>query len=300
MLGGNFWDMVSPWYYGGPVLNGNITSNDIRNLCADIEEYCINNRIVTLNYRTNPSIKMDEDLMDILGLQKHSRILDLKGIGDLDISALMDLSIEDTSRSTGDNQEVDIEASEDFCHLRHFFELCEEGAFSEDEFHIQHLTLGFLARLMASFKEYIHLFSIKLGSSVKGGTIFLRNENRLFYLFSSWSDDLKNESMNRQFLAWMIQWAEQKGIEEVVICGPEDENGMMVSEQLLPMVKVDLLSMKKVFIPDIYNKICGLTFDGEPFLQDSRYFPEYRDPRYDRKGGPGTYNVERDEENDFP
>lgn len=299
MLGGNYWEMISPWYYGGPVYNGNITSEDIRNLCSEIEKYCINNRIMTLNYRTNPNIKMDEDLVDFLGLQTHSRILDLKGIGSIDTSVMKGGPIEDTCSSTGDNQEVEFEASEDFCHLRHFFELYEKGAINEDEFHIQHLTLGFIARLMASFKEYIHLFSIRLGSSIKGGTVFLRNENKLFYLLSNWSDELKNESINRQFLAWMIRWAVPKGIEEVVICGPEDENGMMVSDHLLPGAKIDLLSMKKVLIPDIYNKVCGLTFEGKPSFQSSPYFPEYRDPRYDLNGGLGPHNVEGDEENDF-
>lgn len=282
MLGGNYWDIISPWYYGGPILKGEISSEDIKHLCDEIEEYCLDNKIISLTYKMNPTISYEPELIEKLKLKEHGTTLILDDLEKLNIDELSD----DPSKLSGDDPAerlLELDIVEDFCHFRHFFEVMSEYHDDIDEFQFNKVTLVLIRKLMASFKDYIHLFTLISKGKVLGGTIFLRNEDTLYYLFGSWSLNIRSENVNINFIQQLIKWSKEKGIKEIIIGGDNKENGLFNCIENFPEQARKQLFLKRIFLKEKYEKACRLTFDGDLQYENGEFFPEYRAPHHQMK-----------------
>lgn len=260
-MGGDYQDLISPWYLTGPCIHGDINDDDIKMFWNEIELYCRTHRIVSGYCRLNPFSNCYERFKDQIVLRKICNI------------PWAPLEPENNIESC----DFTVETDRDFCHIRHFYDLYSEP-FVNGPGATDYLTfpLDFISKLISRYPDNVHLISVRDQEELVGGALFVESGDIMYYYFGSEKETGENHDVWHCIMNKAKEIARDNGVRAIDLGGELDNGRILRGKEKMVGFEKDLFELKMIFNRREYERICRITLIDSVIFEEATLFPEYR------------------------
>lgn len=276
--GGNgLYDIVTPYGYGGPLVEGN-RKQIIKKFYKNFSEYCVENQIITETIRFHPLYKNHTLLKDVLDVQyiRQTTAVDLT----LPIESIRENYSTMTKRNVKKARKNDVTcftANRNIQNIRIFREMYQETMdrnhaskyyyFTEDYFieQMKDTNLGSPYLLFAQYENEI----------IAGVIVFVGKEYAHYHLGASKSEFFSVRANNLLF-DYMIEFCQSKDLKLLHLGGGYRENDGLFKykSSFTNSNNYDYYLGKKIYDEETYDSIVSSLENSHTI--DCDYFPAYR------------------------
>ncbi|MDR0138031.1 GNAT family N-acetyltransferase [Metabacillus idriensis] len=277
-LNEEYLDIVTPYGYGGPVLEGD--QNTIKPFYRQFNEYCTNNKIITETVRLHPLLKNDaymKDVMDVEYIRKTTAV---------DLA----LSLEEIRKNYTSNNKRNIKkakkegvnvfvSNNNKKDIEIFIDLYYETMNRNNSLSYYYFDKSYFYRQMEEMllcKSYLLLAEYK--NQIIGGILLLiGNEYAHYHLGASKTEYLSLRPNNLLFDA-MIEFSKSCGLKLLHLGGGYQENDSLFKfkTSFTNNNNYNYFLGKNILNKKIYKELSQIAAKNLSPISDSNYFPLYR------------------------
>jgi lipid II:glycine glycyltransferase (peptidoglycan interpeptide bridge formation enzyme) len=275
----NYFDLVSSWYYGGPLINGELDIDIIKQYFKEFTNYCQSNNIITEFSRFHPDIDNHIKFEPLLQLNRIGVVvwLDLNQ----DLEHILYNSFEKRARtavrrSERSGVEVIIDSSDEY--LKAFHELYTRSMDAKKAREFYYFDLQFITDMRNTLSDNFTLICVKHEDNITGGSIFIHGYDKMYYYLSARDPDLDKAAANNRVLYEAIKFGQAKNLNIFDLGGGPEGSSLLRFKQSFSKNIKDLYGYNKVHDTSVYQQLClekGINKSDLNFDRAS-FFPEYR------------------------
>ncbi|MFC2136423.1 GNAT family N-acetyltransferase, partial [Bacteroidota bacterium] len=278
-----YFDLVSPWYYGGPTHN--ISDKKLlKEMFSEFQEqlsgYCKNNNIITEFQRFNPLLKNHELYSDLLNVFYNRDIVYV------DLSKKLDKIQEEYSRHTRKNikkaarNNLKIIQDESNEGIKTFIKIYVQSMKKRNAPEFYYFNEDFFLNLFYYFKDNIKLFHVKYKDRIICSSIELGKYGIIHDFLRGTDSDFLEVRPNDILLDEVIKWSKSAGNNYFSIGGGASvsaDDSIFRFKKSFSADSTGFYIFKKIHNKELYQKICELSGKktNELKFQESDFFPEY-------------------------
>jgi hypothetical protein len=281
-LKGEWYDISTPYGYGGPITNaptGTEREELYRSFDAAFSAFCRERNILTEFVRFHPMIENAFDYSAVESqLIRNTAYIDLTVGSETELirrycrNHKTNLRKWSSSPLTVTHTDQIADRMDTFAHL-YYGTLIDLRA---DPFY--YFPQTFLEDTCRLLKGRLELFEVWHGDTTIAACLIMHESPRMHYHLSGWNRDYLHWAPTKMLIHSAALWGMEAGIQQFHLGGGYSGNdslylfkkGFGVHNEL------NYYLGKRVFDTELYNQIRSRNADA---LQDSTYFPIYRDPR---------------------
>lgn len=275
-----YWDIISPWYYGGPLFYGGIKKDSISAFLSELSKYCKKENIISEFSRFHPYL----DNHKKIGLSNKFE----KKIGTVvwvdltkDLDYIFNQSLQKRCRTAirkSEKEGVNIHINNEEKYLKTFNKLYLRAMDAMGTSDFYYFTNDFLFNLKRNLNRNFILITVEYKDKIVGGSIFLHKYDRMYYYLSA--RDPKHDKINAssRIIYEAIKYGKQKGIKFLDLGGGPEESGLLAFKKSFSDKTKELYGYKKIYNKEKYQKICEMAGldKNELEFESASFFPEYR------------------------
>lgn len=277
-LNEEYLDIVTPYGYGGPVLEGD--QNAIKMFYRQFNEYCTDNKIITETVRLHPLLKNDAYMKDVM----HVEYIRKTTAVDLTLS-LEEIRKNYTSNNKRNIKKANKEGVNVFISNNHkkdidiFIDLYYETMNRNNSLSYYYFDRSYFYRQMEEMllcKPYLLLAEYK--NQIIGGILLLiGNEYAHYHLGASKTEYLSLRPNNLLFDA-MIEFSKSCGSKLLHLGGGYQENDSLFKfkTSFTNNNNYNYFLGKNILNEKIYKELSQIAAKNLSPISDSSYFPLYR------------------------
>lgn len=278
-IDGTYWDISSPWYYGGLLFHGDISKKDVSDFLKEFQNYCNKEHIVTEFSRFHPYLMNHEEIDISDNVQKIGETIWVDLTDDLD--DIFTTSFDKRCRTAirkSEKEGVEVEINDDEEHLKAFHRLYSDSMDAKNARDFYWFTMDFLSDLKRDLGDSFKLITVKYHNKIIAGSIFLYKYDKMYYYLSARSPELDTINASNRIIYEAIKLGQDKNLTTLDIGGGPEGSGLLKFKKCFSKNINELYGYKKIHNEELYKKIClqsGLEKANLKY-ENASYFPEYR------------------------
>jgi hypothetical protein len=280
-LNSEYIDLVSPWYYGGPIHNikgKKILQELFSKFRNEFHEHCINNHIVTEFQRFNPILKNYE-----LFLNEKSLFYDRK-IPYVELTKDFKTIRSEYKKYTRKNVRIakrkglTVYSDESKKSVSKFIEIYTESMKSKGAKDFYYFNEAFFNDLFRKFKGFIKLFHVEYKDNIICSSIELGNGYILHDYLRGADVNYLNLRPNDLLIDEVIKWAKSSNYKYFSLQGgisSSDDDGVYRFKKSFSSTFAKFYIYKKIINLKIYKELCRISGKIDLKYENAEFFPEY-------------------------
>jgi predicted N-acyltransferase len=290
---GDLYDVISPWYYGGPLISNGFNLSKVKDFLREFEKYCRENKIVSEFTIFHPYLENHKVLSKYVKIDQAGEVVYVDLTKDLD-SILMSFSssCRRNIRKNLKNDEIKIIiGSKDKQHLKKILKII-----SISDTHLKKylgiynssmkekkardfvcFSYDFFKQLRDKLKDKFTLIYLEYKKKVVASWIFLHKYDIMYYYLGSRDSNLDTVKSANRILYEGINYGIQLGLKTMDL-GGGNESLMEYKKSFSPLTKPKYV-FKHIYDMDLYKKLClekGMKGNDIKGVK-ADFFPEYRE-----------------------
>lgn len=275
---GTFFDMETPYGYGGPLLDGYCES-DLLTFKQELSEWCGRERIVSLFIRFHPLLKnavASEKLFDEVVYAHKTIFIDTTD------SELIMQNASAKCRSTiriAERKGVSVHFDDRMENVKAFKSIYDNVMNSHNADESYFFPQSYYDFLRNNFSRNTVLITAQYESKIIAGGVFFYDENAMHYHLSGSLKEYRGLSATNLILYKAACWANKKGLKALHLGGGMSENDSLYAfkKTFNKNGEVDFYIGKSIFLPEKYNELLDIREKGTPlFDRNNSRLIQYR------------------------
>lgn len=274
-----YYDVISPWYYGGPIFIGNRDEDRCHRFSRSFKEYCVERNIVSLFSRFHPYLGNNQNI-------SKKNVIDQIGVVMwIDLTMSKD-RIWKKSFSGECRKEIrrintnkfDIQISRNRNDLKKFHQLYVRAMQEKETENFYMFDLNFLEKIYDNLKDNFIMIFQDIADETVAASIKLFNNDIMYGFLGARNSDFPLFNNYHLIIFESILYGKEKGIKIFDLGGGKEGSSLLHFKKKFSRNKLPLFGQKEIFNIDLYKKICesaGCSSDKLKY-ESASFFPEYR------------------------
>lgn len=273
----DWWDVVSPWYYGGPIFHGEVSNAEVEIFLSGFTNYCQRENIVSEFTRLHPHLNNHQQLEKIIELPVIGKTIWIDLTQDPDM--LYKQSFTKACRWAIRKCEklgVEISLGGGEAELRKFHHLYTQSMKAKQAQPFYFFSYDFLWGLYQNLRNHFLLAIATIENELVAAIIFLYDHRRIYYYLGARALDRPETNASHRLLYEAVQFGHAHGLAIFDIGGGPEGSGLLRFKESFSQNYHLLHGIRRVHHLGRYHQLCekrGLT---EILYEAAPYFPEYR------------------------
>lgn len=272
---GKYYDLISPYGYGGFIVEGDYTDSDIVQIESEYTEICEKNNIVTEFMRFNPMNDSSMEFAEYFNASKIGKLVCVNISESEDIWSNLDSTVRNRIRNA-EKYGIEVRRGKTEDLISEFEKIYNQRMDSLSASEYYFFDKEFFDYLFEHLDDNLELFYAVYEGKIIAACDILTYKNRLHYHLSASLDEYRKlPSVN--LLIWeVMKWGQEKGYEVLNLGGGlgSKEDGLYRFKRGFNRKNVfDFFVGKKIFDKKTYEYLLSLR---EGVDRDSDFFPLYR------------------------
>ncbi|MBU1632525.1 MAG: GNAT family N-acetyltransferase [Nanoarchaeota archaeon] len=278
-----YYDLISPWYYGGPVYFSEDESNLnklFNEFIGVFSEYCQNNNIVTEFQRFHPLLKNYQ----LYG--NNSNVFFDRKIVYLDLKKDLETLKKEYTRHTRKNinkalsNNLKVNSVETKESIHKFINMYIKSMKNKNARDFYHFNETFFSLFFENFKGKLKIFNVEYKGEVICSSVELGDYGILHDYLRGANPESLLKRPNDILINEIIHWAKERGYKYFMLGGgsSSDENdGIFRFKKSFSSTTADFYIYKKIHNLNKYQELCKQNKKDIKTLsfEKANYFPEY-------------------------
>lgn len=279
--GGHYFkDIITPWYYGGPIFKGKINNAILGLFKEALMKYCKDNSIVTLFSRFNPFLGNHRNTIGDLNIRRINSIIWI----DLTpkVNHIWSHSISKECRRklrVSQKRDIEVKINRNKKDLRIFHDLYTKSMERKEASRFYFFSYEFLEKLYENLADNLIITLTEFENEVVYSSIYLFKYNIMYGLLGARNYNFPSVNSSSPEIWETVKWAKDKGIRIMDLGGGmENSPGLFQYKKSFSNNILPLYGQNSIMDFDLYKKICITKGHDRQNLsyENSKYFPEYR------------------------
>ena len=271
----NFYDIISPWYFGGPLTFSNDNQKELlRSFQEDFTKFSIDNNIITEFTRIHPILGISKEYCDITNANYQYEV------SYVDLSLSQETIWNNFKKSNRNainaskRKGVEIQFLESKESLSSFFKLYSETMkrLQADSFYL--FNFSFFEKLYENLKNNMKIIIAQFNGIPISSTILLFKSGIVHYWLSSSDYNYRNYYPSNLLLYEAIKWAKLNNNKTFLLMGGSDK-GLRTFKESFTKTTVGFYTLSKVYNNQLFEFLNQLKNNKNENTK-STYFPPYR------------------------
>jgi hypothetical protein len=282
-LNNQYYDLVSPWYYGGPIYfskDKNNLNSLFKKFILVFNEYCLTHNIITEFQRFHPLLENHKLYGD------NANVIFDRKIVYVDLRKDLDVLRQDYTRHTRKNinkalkNNLKIQGIDGDEDMYSFIKAYTQSMRDKNARDFYHFNDKFFEDLFNQFGNQLKQFNIEKDGELICSSVELGNYGILHdYLRGADPKQLLLRP-NDILIDEIIRWAKEYGYSYFILGGgasSNEEDGIFKFKKSFSSTTADFFIYKKIHNLNKYKQLCEQNGKGEDTLsfEKATYFPEY-------------------------
>lgn len=270
---GKYYDWTTPYGYGGPLTDGEISAKWIKDFMKELMEYCNRHFVVSQFFRFHPLLQNQKVMQEVSDVVYLKKTVYLDTIDEKTIYANMTPNNRNMIRKAQKNNiKIIFDTGERVEEFTKIYELTMRNNKAEEYYYFEKEYFDYLIEEMRD--NIIFFYALYHGIPVSASLFFV-TDSYMHYHLSGTLPEYRNLAATNLLLSEAANWAAGHGIKELHLGG-----GVGVEDSLLTFKKhfnrnglIDFCIGRNIFMPEIFEELVNLraetdgTFDREkPFM----------------------------------
>lgn len=272
LANGRFYDLTTPYGYGGPLVKGCLSGEDIRQFLKSLTEVCKARHIVSQFFRFNPFVEQQDAFFEYFEAKrlKNTIFMDLK---DQDtIIRNMDPKNRNMVRKARKNH-IEI-FSDTGAHRNEFIRIYHETMQRNAAADYYYFKEDYFSYLQEEFSGHLIYFYAVYEQKIISAALFLYNERLMHYHLSGTLREYRTLASVNLLLYEAALWGSRKGIEKLHLGG-----GMEADDSLYGFKKqfhrngaLPYTIGRYIFDPDMFEELVRKRAEADPDFDANQPF----------------------------
>jgi len=283
-INGEYADIASPWYYGGPVHNfkdEKSAQDAFNNFIREFEEYCKANNIVSEFQRLNPIFNNHKLFQKSANLIYNRKIIyiDLRKEHQILRNEYSRHSRKNINTAHRNKLRVNLIAGDkiDSNFLDLYYKSMDRK--KADDFYYFNET--FFGSLFKTFKNDIKLFQVEYENKIIASSIELGKYGILYDYLRGTNPEYLHLRPNDLLIDEIIKWAKSNDYQYFVLGGgnsPSLQDGLFKFKKSFSSTTAEFYTYRKIHNLEKYKELCAMIGKKPDDLEyeHAQFFPEYR------------------------
>ncbi len=272
-------DIVSPWYYGGPLFYGDIGRDEVEQFLSEFGDFCRDEKIVSEFSRFNPYLENFRNMENQIDLYEIGRVVWVDLTQDLD-SIFMNSFSSACRRSIRKSKKVELKIhwSNREKHLRAFHSLYVASMKAKDARGFYYFPYHFLTRLLENLRDSFILITAEYDHKIVGGNIYLYKYGTMYYYLGARDPRYPKANASNRIMFEGIKYGREHGLKIFDIGGGPVDSGLLRFKKKFSNRTKTLYGHKRIHQRQTYRDLCSEAGKNPESLQyeQASFFPEYR------------------------
>lgn len=266
---GQYYDLTTPYGYGGPLLEGNFTKEVSKVFFHELESYCLKEHIITQFFRFHPILNNQTVFVQKVCTVTKKRTVYIDLTSPEQIFANMDTKNRNMVRKAKKNN-VTILCDQGE-HLEEFISIYKETMENNNAEPYYFFEKEYFEYLLQNMKDNIKFFYAVYDQSIISAAIFFYNDQYMHYHLSGLRSEYRKLASTNLLLYEAALWGYSKGIKKLHLGG-----GMKADDSLFGFKKqfnkkgyLNFAIGKEIFDETAYQELINLRKEQDPLFDDS-------------------------------
>lgn len=270
-------DVVSSWYYGGPLVGGAEINDDlVRNFELSFDQYCREQGIVSEFIRLDPNLKNEALLPgESISENRQTVYVDLaKGLDEItaDMSSANRRAVRKAGQAGFDLKFYRADRPDAWAEFHKIYH--NEMVRKQAPSHL-YFPAAFFNSLYQKMPQNFVLIAAERQGRISGGFIIVHDQEFAFHFLSASRPEYWPERINNFLFFEAIRWAKQAGCKTFDFMGGRD--GVYRFKSNFSSTRKTFKTCQRIHDESAYQRLTDLRFRVQPGSPDG-YFPAYRKP----------------------
>ncbi|MBR1598330.1 MAG: GNAT family N-acetyltransferase [Lachnospiraceae bacterium] len=270
------WDWTTPYGYGGPLVEGELSEQWMKNVMCDIKDYAAEHNIVSQFFRFHPLTQNQKPLEGV------SDVVYMKKTVYIDTSSRA--AIDDDMTSNNRNMVRKAEKNgvriltDQGERLDEFIAIYEETMKHRNAEEYYYFDRSYFDYIIQYMKEYIRFYYAEYQGRIISASIFFYNSNYMHYHLSGTLYEYRNLGAANLILTEAAYWAAEHGITRFHLGG-----GVGIEDSLLRFKKhfnrnglIDFCIGRNIFMQGKYDELVNIRKEDPDFDENRPFMILYR------------------------
>jgi len=271
---GNYYDITSPYGYGGPLYSKDVDKSLINDFYTRFQQYCQENKIITEFIRFHPLLQNHEIMSDQLEVQRSSTVvfIDLAKDNDEIWVGYQRSNRKNIKKAEREGVKVTIEATPQ--HFAEFMDIYLQTMQRNLADQFYYFSPAFFNQLHLNLKNQYVYAHAWLNGQLVSTELLLYNQNYIHSFLGGTLAEYFPYRPNNLLKHEVIKWAKQQGIRYFILGGGKsDDDGIFKYKNTFSGDLAGYYIGKKIHDWDTVVKLTGAISQVDT---DTGYFPPYR------------------------
>ncbi len=272
---GKYFDLISPYGYGGFIIEGDYSDSDLEEIKSEYEEICIENNIVSEFVRFNPLNDSNKDFIEYFNASDVGKIMCIDISEGQDIWANLDSTVRNRIRNA-EKYGIEIRRGKSEELIAEFEKIYNQRMDSLNASDYYFFDKKFFEYIFEKLDENIELFyAVYEGKIIAACDIIFYGDRLHYHLSASLDEYRKLPSVN--LLIWeVMKWGQENGYKVLNLgggLGGKQDGLFRFKRGFNRKNALDFYLGKKIFDDEAYEYLLSLRDELD---RDSEFFPLYR------------------------
>jgi len=274
----NYFDIISPWYFGGPLISSDENKTELlKNFLSNFHSFCEKNNIVTEFSRLFPISDFSETFANLVNADYRYDAAYIDLTQSLDSIWKNFKKSNRNSITAAERRDVKVEISNSNESLENFFVLYNQ---SMDRLHAGNFykfPLSFFQNIMNTLKGSVIIATATQQKIPIASSMFLFKYGIVHYWLSGSDSNYWKYYPNNLLLHKTIIWAKEQGNKIILLMGGTS-SGLRFFKESFSNTRLKFYTYSKVHDVTVYNKLNEIreSEDKELVGKNLNFFPLYR------------------------
>jgi len=280
---GPYIDLVSPWYFGGPIHNikdSKLLHASFLKFIGRFNEHCRENGVVTEFQRLNPILRNHELYPDAANVAYDRKIVYV------DLTKSIDRIHREYTRHTRKNINKAVRNRLRVYHdnskeaISRFIEIYSKSMDRKNAESFYYFNETFFRGLFEKLKDEARLFQVEYEGKIICSSIELGRYGVLYDFLRGTDPQYILLRPNDILIDEVIKWGKSDGYRYFVMGGgssPSEDDGLLRFKMSFSADTADFYTYKKIYNLKAYKELCRKSGKREQYLkyENAQFFPEY-------------------------
>lgn len=274
---GRYFDWTTPYGYGGPLVQGELSEHWMTDFFKELQEYCQKNMIVSQFFRFHPLLQNQDVLKGVSEIRQIKKTVYIDTSDKEVIFKNMTPNNRNMVRKAKKNGvQIIFDHGERIREFQKIYESTMQRNHAEDYYYFGEEYFDYLVDEMRDYT--IYFYAIYEGRPISA-SIFFYNRQYMHYHLSGTLQEYRNLASTNLLLSEAANWANDHGIARLHLGG-----GVEAEDSLLSFKKhfnrsglTDFYIGRNIFLPEVYDELVELRARTDPDFDISKpYMIKYR------------------------
>ena len=274
---GMFFDWTTPYGYGGPVFDGELSEDTIEIMYCELLEYCKKKNIISQFFRYNP-ITQNHQVFEKISENVLLKETIVVKTGTMEF-LMKEMKAECRNRIRK-AEHCDVKIVNDFGeNMNEFIKIYEETMKFHNASNYYYFGREYFDYLIKKFSKNIVVFYGMYKSKIISAAIFLFNDENMHYHLGGTIPEYRKYAPFNLLLIKVAEWAYNHGIKRLHLGGGIERGDELYrfKKGFSPSGELDFYIGRTIFLPKLFDKMIDIRKENDKFFnKEQKYLILYR------------------------